>query len=72
MKKALTCVYVVMSLAAIAQPKNAGVSISKNKFLDIPYATASEAQRLDVYPPEQGDGPFPAILSFRLMSKKSG
>jgi acetyl esterase/lipase len=33
------------------------------KFLDIPYAHLSPAQKLDIYLPEQGDGPFPVILS---------
>lgn len=35
----------------------------KRKFLDIPYATLSPAQKLDIYLPEDGDGPFPVILS---------
>jgi acetyl esterase/lipase len=52
-----------MSLAAIAQPKSAEISGVKNKFLDIPYATVSNAQRLDIYLPDEGHGPFPVILS---------
>jgi len=35
----------------------------KRKFLDIPYATISPAQKLDIYLPDEGDGPFPVILS---------
>lgn len=53
----------MMSLAAIAQPKSAEISGVKNKFLDIPYATVSNAQRLDIYLPDEGHGPFPVILS---------
>lgn len=63
MKRTLTCLYVLMSLAAIAQPKSAEISGVKNKFLDIPYATVSNAQRLDIYLPDEGHGPFPVILS---------
>ena len=32
------------------------------KWLDIPYANLSPAQNLDIYLPEEGDGPFPVIL----------
>lgn len=36
----------------------------KRKWLDIPYANKSEAQKLDIYLPDQGDGPFPVIATF--------
>lgn len=32
------------------------------KFLDLPYANTSEAQKLDLYLPDEGDGPFPVIV----------
>jgi acetyl esterase/lipase len=35
----------------------------KRKWLDIPYARQSSAQKLDIYLPEEGDGPFPVIAS---------
>lgn len=35
----------------------------KRKFLDISYANISPAQKLDIYLPEEGDGPFPVIVS---------
>jgi acetyl esterase/lipase len=35
----------------------------KRKFLDIPYATISQAQKLDIYLPDEGNGPFPVIVS---------
>jgi acetyl esterase/lipase len=38
-------------------------SLLKRKWLDIPYAHQSSAQKLDVYLPEKGDGPFPVIVS---------
>ncbi|MDZ7316081.1 MAG: alpha/beta hydrolase [candidate division KSB1 bacterium] len=35
----------------------------KRKWLDLPYASLSEAQKLDIYLPDEGDGPFPVILA---------
>jgi len=35
----------------------------KRKSLDIAYAALSPAQRLDIYLPDEGDGPFPVIVS---------
>lgn len=35
----------------------------KRKYLDIPYASLSPAQKLDIYLPDEGNGPFPVILS---------
>jgi len=47
------------------------------KWLDVAYAAASDAQKLDVFLPDSGDGPFPVILSihggaFKLGNRKSG
>lgn len=41
----------------------ADVSFVKRKWLDIPYATISPAEKLDIYLPEEGEGPFPVILN---------
>lgn len=35
----------------------------KRRFIDIKYADNSETQRLDIYLPEEGKGPFPVIFS---------
>jgi acetyl esterase/lipase len=35
----------------------------KRKFLDVPYAHLSPAQKLDIYLPDKGKGPFPVIVS---------
>lgn len=35
----------------------------KRKMFDLAYADSSPAQKLDVYWPEEGDGPFPVIVS---------
>jgi len=40
----------------------ADVSHMKRKWLDLPYASLSPAQKLDIYLPEEGDGPFPVIM----------
>ena len=40
----------------------ADVSHVARKYLDVVYAHASPTQRLDIYLPETGEGPFPVIL----------
>ena len=35
----------------------------KRKYLDIPYATVTPTQKLDIYLPKEGSGPFPVIIS---------
>src|SRR4030042_4996141 len=38
------------------------VSRFRRKVLDLPYARTSAAQKLDLYLPDLGDGPFPVLL----------
>ena len=45
------------------QPPPADTSHIRRKFLDVPYADLSPAQKLDIYLPDEGDGPFPVIIS---------
>src|SRR5512139_2405768 len=40
----------------------ADVSNFQRKWLDLPYASLSRAQKLDIYLPNEGDGPFPVIM----------
>jgi acetyl esterase/lipase len=40
----------------------ADVSFVKRKFLDLSYATISEAQKLDIFLPDSGEGPFPVFF----------
>ena len=40
----------------------ARIDAISRKTLDIPYAAESPNQRLDIYLPEAGDGPFPALI----------
>ena len=39
-------------------------SSTKNKFTDIAYATKSDTQKLDIYLPNEENGPFPVIIAF--------
>jgi acetyl esterase/lipase len=41
----------------------ANVEHIRRKYLDLPYAYLSSTEKLDVYLPDEGEGPFPVILS---------
>jgi len=45
------------------QHPNADTSHVRRKYLDIPYAGLSPLQKLDIYLPDEGKGPFPVIVS---------
>jgi acetyl esterase/lipase len=47
---------------AFIQIPKADVSHIVRKWLDLPYASLSQAQKLDLYLPQEGDGPFPVIV----------
>jgi acetyl esterase/lipase len=47
-----------------APPAPLDTSHIKRKWLDLPYATRSPAQKLDLYLPDDGEGPFPVIATF--------
>jgi acetyl esterase/lipase len=49
--------------AILEEPPVAKTDHIKRKFLDIPYANRSPAQKLDIYLPDEGEGPFPVIIS---------
>jgi acetyl esterase/lipase len=73
MKKALIYLWIMLiSLSGYAQMRKADISSIKNKYLDISYATISNAQKLDIYLPDEGDGPFPVILSIQGGAFKGG
>jgi acetyl esterase/lipase len=44
----------------------------KTKFLDVTYAQKSAAQQLDIYLPNNGNGPFPVIVSIHGGAFKGG
>lgn len=53
----------------------ADVSGIRRKHLDIPYDSASTSQKLDLYLPDEGDGPFPLLIyihggGFRIGDKR--
>jgi len=45
------------------QPPAADTSFVKRRFLDIAYADLSPSQKLDIYLPDEGSGPFPVIVA---------
>lgn len=45
------------------QPPPAYTHHIKRQYLDVPYANRSLAQKLDIYLPDEGESPFPVILS---------
>ncbi|MFJ7972003.1 alpha/beta hydrolase fold domain-containing protein [Psychrobacillus sp. NPDC096389] len=48
---------------AETKPEAIDTSFIKNKQLDIKYGNQSEAQKLDIYWPNEGEGPFPVIIA---------
>jgi acetyl esterase/lipase len=51
-----------ITAASCAQPGATDVSGIKRKWQDITYANRSPAEKLDIYLPDSGDGPFPVII----------
>jgi acetyl esterase/lipase len=49
--------------AVAMQPPPAYTHHITRRYLDIPYASLSLSQKLDIYLPDEGEGPFPVILS---------
>ena len=43
-------------------PPMADTDWVKRKYLDVVYASDSPNQRLDIYLPEKGEGPFPTLI----------
>lgn len=42
---------------------NADTSSVKTKYLNVAYATKSQSEKMDIYLPNSGNGPFPVIIS---------
>lgn len=51
---------------------NADTSSVKTKWTDLAYASASSAEKLDIYLPNSGNGPFPVIIQIHGGAFKSG
>lgn len=70
---ALIILSLIIPVSALPQgQRKANTDNIKRKWLDLPYATKSPAQKLDVYLPDEGEGPFPVILSIHGGAFKSG
>lgn len=48
--------------APFDMPPLVDVSNIKNKYLDLQYAGTSESQKLDIFLPENGSGPYPLVI----------
>ena len=55
--------FIFFSFVCFAQPPSTKTEHIKRKSLNISYATISPAQKLDIYLPEEGNGPFRVIIS---------
>jgi len=53
----------VFTSVLFSQTALVDLSNINRKWLDIPYANLSPAEKLDIYLPDDGDGPFPVIIS---------
>ena len=63
----------MISIVSFAQRTGkANTENIKRKWLDVAYASQSQAQKLDIYLPDEGDGPFPVIISIHGGAFKSG
>jgi acetyl esterase/lipase len=61
---ALIILSLIIPVSALPQgQRKANTDNINRKWLDVAYATKSPAQKLDVYIPDEGEGPFPVILS---------
>ncbi len=70
---ALIILSLIIPVSALPQgQRKANADNIKRKWLDVAYATKSPAQKLDVYLPDEGEGPFPVILSIHGGAFKSG
>ena len=61
-----------ISYLTLAQPQKPNTDNIKRKWLDIAYANASPSQKLDIYLPNEGGGPFAVILSIHGGAFKGG
>lgn len=59
----LIATFSVFTSVLFSQTALVDLSNNKRKWLDIPYANLSPAEKLDIYLPDDGDGPFPVIIS---------
>ena len=70
MNKVITFIVFSVLFQSCNKPKNADSSWIKNKHIDIPYATESNAQKLDIYLPFQQKHKRNKFLKFYNNNKK--
>ncbi|SKB36491.1 Acetyl esterase/lipase [Acetoanaerobium noterae] len=80
----LALVLASFSFVGCTKPEGGGLGGSSldtskytNKYVDIAYADKSQTQKLDIYLPNEGEGPFPVIVAihggaFKMGSKTGG
>ena len=68
----LILISVTFSSSVFAQTGKVNTDNIIRKWLDVAYATKSQAQKLDIYLPDEGEGPFPVIISIHGGAFKSG
>lgn len=53
---------IIMPPEGVFDIPNVDVSTIRRKYLDIPFAVQSPSQKLDIYLPPEGEGPFPTVI----------
>jgi acetyl esterase/lipase/cytochrome b561 len=72
-KAVLLLILLISGFSVNAQgPGKPNTDNIKRKWLDVAYANKSQAQKLDIYLPDNGDGPFPVVLSIHGGAFKGG
>jgi acetyl esterase/lipase len=72
LRLALFAVLCCNVLFSSCQPPKADTQGIDRRWLDLSYATLSTAQKLDIYLPNEGNGPFPVIVSIHGGAFKMG
>ena len=67
---------IALFVACSSKPAPTDTSWVKRKYIDVVYASKSSAQKLDLYLPNEGSGPFPLIIEIHgggfMVGNKSG
>jgi len=57
------CFLSLICYVGYGQERKVNTDYIKHKWLDLPYSNVSNSQKLDIYLPNDGEGPFPVIVS---------
>ncbi len=73
MVSVFVCVYLFLYMSVVlAAVPSANIQGTDRKWLDIPYAMESSSQKMDLYLPKEGNGPFPVIVAIHGGGFSSG